>query len=102
MGLARLAVDVGSSTTEVGQAKVEQKRGWDAFLRRLALSLAKGVLEGGMADFVCVGPDGSSFTLAGRPFYFCGTNCYYLLVSSFRCPRRSLYGRSLRGRSSHA
>ncbi len=31
-------------------------------------------------DFVRVAPDGRSFTLRGSPFYFCGANCYYMMV----------------------
>ena len=36
----------------------------------------------GMAtpDFVRVAPDGRGFTLRGSPFYFCGANCYYVMV----------------------
>jgi len=32
------------------------------------------------SDFVRVAPDGRSFTLRGSPFYFCGANCYYMMV----------------------
>jgi hypothetical protein len=35
-----------------------------------------------MKGFVAVSGDGKRFELDQKPFYFCGANCYYLLVSA--------------------
>lgn len=49
------------------------------------------------SHFVGVSSDGRTLEVAGQPFYFCGANCYYLMVSStltpvsnFQCNRRTV------------
>lgn len=45
----------------------------------LPLHHASSAMQGS-SGFVCVSRDRMRFEAAGRPFFFAGCNCYYLLV----------------------